>query len=178
MRWRKKARAALALAASGLGALALGGCASSTLSLVDQRGSAPAAGRYALAADPEAPAPAGLAAAMGRQLGRQSLTPADDHPQFRVEAVYSERQGPVGAFSALGADGRPQWLASPPVIHWWSWNRRPQVRQLTVRILEAGSGAEVYRATAVQQGGKAGPVDWDKLAAAAVAPAAPAKTSP
>lgn len=166
-RWGRIGRDAVAGAALGLTVLGPGACATQSLRLVEQRGAAPQAGRYAVAADPEAPAPAGLAAAVDRRLSAQGLAAAEDQPQFRVEALYSERQGPVGAFNATGGDNAPVWLASPPRIRWWSWNRRPRLRQLTLRILDAGSGAEIYRGVAVEQGGKAGPVDWDRLVVAA-----------
>jgi hypothetical protein len=153
--------------AVGLAALALYGCTTQTVRLVDERGAAPSMGRYALASDPEAPTPTALDAAVVRRLGQLGLTRGDDHPEFRVEALYSERQGLVGAFSDLAADGKPRWVANTAQVRWWSWNRHPRIRQLTVRILDAGSGAEVYRGAAQEQGGRDA-VEWDKLTTAAI----------
>lgn len=158
------------LAGIALAALVASGCATQSLRRVEAHGATPAVGRYALAEDPEAPIPAGLAEAVARRLAALRLTRGDDQPDLRVEAAYSERQGPVGGFNDVDAKGRPVWAARPATVRWWSWDRRPRLRQLTVRVTDARSGAEVYRGTAVQQGGK-GPADWDALAAAALDPA-------
>lgn len=89
-------------------------------------------------------------------------------PQWQVEAFYSERPRSVGAFAGEAAPGEPEgWRIGPTPRRWW--RRDGRVGVLTVRIVDAATGAEVVQAEAKGRIG-AGPTGaaLDQLAEAAV----------
>jgi len=148
--------------------LLLGGCATPGVA-VDRQGMfpPPSAGDGFAFADPgDARQPPELLGALQHRMEAAGLVRSATPARFRVEVAYSEREGRTGAFDAQ-AGAEPVWLAEPVRIRWWSWNRHPKVRQLTVRIVDASSGQEIYRARAAERiGKKTG--GWDRLAEAAV----------
>jgi hypothetical protein len=156
------------LAVAGVLAFLLGGCATQHVR-VERRGELPTASTVTgLSAERSGGAPPELAAAVDRRCVQLGLTPAEDHPRYRVEAAYSVRTAPVGAYPA--SDGRegPDELAKPIKVPWWSFDRHPKVRRLTIRLVESRTGSEVYRGTAEERADNGGHVNWDRLAALAL----------
>ena len=136
---------------AGLGLLvALGGCATHPGPEIACWGTPdPAGATYGIVAlTPQAEAPA-VAATLQRQLSARGLAPASDHPDYLVEVTLSRRPGQVGTYVRT-AGAEPDWLGKPSRSPWWR-PRGSMVEVATIRLVEARSGAEVYRTTASQR---------------------------
>lgn len=116
---------------------------------------------YAMTRIGDAPERAQIEAAIVRQLTADGFA-ASDQPGYLVEVLYGERPAKVGAYEKLAQEGAPDWRVAPVKTPWWG-PRKPTIAKMSVRFIDAKTGAEVYRANA------SGRSDLDKTAADAAA---------
>lgn len=91
--------------------------------------------------------------------------------QWRIEALYVERPGFLGAFLEDAASVEPEeWRIRPTPRRWW--RRDGRVGVLTVRMVDAATGAETVHAEAKRRiDGQSTEAELDQLATALVAEA-------
>lgn len=91
--------------------------------------------------------------------------------QWRIEALYVERPGFLGAFVEEAAPVEPEgWRIRPTPRRWW--RRDGGVGVLTLRMIDAATGAEVVHAEAKRRiDGQSTEAELDRLATALVAEA-------
>lgn len=107
--------------------------------------------------------------AVARALSARGWLPGVTAAQWRIEALYAERPGSLGAFLAEAAPAEPgEWRIRPIPRRWW--RRDSRVAVLKVRIVDAATGNEIVRAEAKQRmDGRLASADLDQLATAVVA---------
>jgi hypothetical protein len=137
--------------------LGLSGCATAPRVEVMNRGAAPAAGRawtYQLVLSNVGERQGALGAAISRRLQQAHLTPMTSTPDLLVEGVYSRRPGVMGAYSDT-PKAEADWLDRPVRRRWWQ-GAPPALQTVGIVLLDARSGQELYRATAIQVLGRHG----------------------
>lgn len=154
--------------------LGLGACLSGPGLEVATQGRLPVGTTQSFAMDqPEdAPSQAGAASnAVARALSARGWLPGGAPAQWRIEALYAERPGSLGAFLAEAAPAEPgEWRIRPTPRRWWRRDR--PVAVLKVRIVDTATGNEIVRAEAKQRmDGPLASADLDQLATAVVAEA-------
>lgn len=102
---------------------------------------------YAFASGGVEPERAAIEAAVSRQLAADGFTRADQKPHYLVEVLFSARPAKVGAYEKLEQADTPEWKLAPVKTPWWK-TRQPKLGDVTIRFLDARTGAEAYRATA------------------------------
>ena len=142
-----------------------------------QGGLAASARSYAFASSEAEPERAGIEAAVSRQLAADGFTRADQKPDYLVEVLFSARPAKVGAYEKLAEADAPDWKLAPVKTPWWK-TRQPTLGDVTIRFIDARTGAEAYRATASGRSdlGKTASeaaAKFDALAQAAAAPCLP-----
>lgn len=132
---------------------------------------------YAFASSGAEPERANIEAAVSRRLAADGFTRAEQKPDYLVEVLFSARPAKVGAYEKLAEADTPQWRMAPVETPWWRV-RQPTVGDVTIRFINARTGAEAYRATASGRSdlGKSAAeaaARFDALAQAAAAPCPP-----
>jgi hypothetical protein len=150
---------AIAVLASGLLALGLlEGCASPKIDLAVAGAGPDKASGYRLAApiDPDAPEDRTVLPLVEARLKALGLTRVDRGARYVLELAVSQR--PIAVASAPGLapanapkDAPPDWLSAPGKHRWWVSNPET-ICQLSVRLVDVGSGREAYRVRAALQG--------------------------
>lgn len=125
---------------STLAALALAACASAPKPVVVSSGALPEAGTYQIAEASSADELTGLVSA---RLEARGLRAAQE-PRYLVQIGSFARPAAVGLF--VPDANEKQWHRSP------IGNRRGAVRGVIVSLTDKGSGREVYRVTAEEEG--------------------------
>ena len=139
-------------------------------------GLAASARTYAFASSGAEPERAGIEAAVSAQLAADGFMRADK-PDYLVEVLFSARPAKVGAYEKLAQADTPEWRVAPVKTPWWR-TRQPKLGDVTIRFIDARTGAETYRATASGRSdlGKTASeaaARFDALAQAATAPCVP-----
>lgn len=119
-------------------------------------------------ADPHAQAASNAVSGALRARGWRPGTAA---AQWRIEALYVERPGFLGAFVEEAAPVEPEgWRIRPAPRRWW--RRDSGVGVLTLRMIDVATGAEVVHAEAKRRiDGQSTEAELDQLATALVAEA-------
>lgn len=159
-------------------ALVVTACASPRGPEIACYGGLPAGARtYAFASGGAELERAGIEAAVSRSLAADGFTRADQKPDYLVEVLFSARPAKVGAYEKLAGADAPEWKLAPVKTPWWK-TRQPKLGDVTIRFIDARTGAEAYRATASGRSdmGKTATeaaARFDALAQAAAAPCLP-----
>lgn len=161
------------LVALGL-ALSLTACASTRGPEVACHGTLGSARSYAFAGAAAGAEHGEVEAAVSRELASAGFTRADQSPDYLVEILLGERPATVGAYEKLAGAEAPEWRLAPGKTAWWR-AKPPTLGDVTVRFVDARTGAEVYRATAsgrsdVRRKPGEEAVRFDGLAKAALTP--------
>jgi hypothetical protein len=120
--------------------------------------------RFSLQADPDAPTDNAVLPLIEARLAAKGLERRDDGARYVVEVGYTSRPLGVGAYAgAAPADKTtpPDWRAAPGKPR-WQVAKPEHLCAVSLRFVEAKTGAEAYRVHAAQQ--------WTDADCAAVAP--------
>lgn len=102
---------------------------------------------FAFASGGAEPERADIEAAVGQRLVADGFAQVEQKPDYLVEVLFSARPAKVGAYEKLAAAETPQWRLAPVKTPWWKV-RQPTLGDVTIRFIDARTGAEAYRATA------------------------------
>lgn len=157
-----------------IGLLGLAACAVGPEVEVSGRGRLHAEAPHSFVIDNSGPADPHIQAAsnaVAKALSARGWLAGATAPGVRIEALYAERPGSLGAFLGEAAPAEPgTWRINPTPRRWW--RRDSRVGVLTVRIVDTATGKEIVRAEGKRRiDGRSARADLDQLAAAVVAEA-------
>jgi len=155
-------------------ALSVTACASARAPEVACHGALDTARSYAFVAGGDGAERAEVEAVVSRGLATAGFTPDDRSPDYLVEVLLGERPGGVGAYEKLADPETPDWRVAPAKPSWWR-RKQPTRGDVTIRFVDARTGAEAYRATAsgradVGKSAEQAAARFDALATAALEP--------
>lgn len=133
-------------------ALCLAACASPRGPAVVCLGALGASGSYAFVDVGEGAEREKVEAAVESGLRAAGFTRADGSPDYLVEVLVGERPASVGAYEKLADTETPDWRLAPGKTSWWR-AKPPTLGDVTVRLIDARTGVETYRATASGRSG-------------------------